>query len=202
MSDEIELFNKEELEVNISSNEIDTDIYPRGPKGDPGEPGEPGEPGYTPIKGVDYFTSDDISEIIEDNSLVNKNYVDDKIPPKMVILEYGKSSWSDFINAYLNNVIVYCRAGSGSDPSQGAQLRMAFMAYVAGSATNPTSVEFQYYRSVTSHSDSQQGDQVYIYKLEKNGTWSVTVREAYTKINVGDGLKKTYNNGVLTISLS
>lgn len=41
---------------------------------------------------------------------------------------------------------------------------MAFMAYV-NNETNPTEVEFQYYRSVSSHSDSQQGDQTYVYKL-------------------------------------
>lgn len=74
------------------------------------------------------------------------------------------------------------------------------MAYVNDSAS-PTEVEFQYYRSVATHSNTQQGDQVYVYKLNKTGGWSVTVREAYTKIEVGAGLTKTYSNGVLTISL-
>lgn len=75
------------------------------------------------------------------------------------------------------------------------------MAFVNLSGTTPTSVEFQYYRSVSSHSDSQQGDQVYIYKLQSSG-WTVTVREAYSKIAVGTGLTKSYSNGVLTISLA
>jgi len=65
----------------------------------------------------------------------------------MVILSYGNSTWQDFINAYKNNVIVYCRASSQSNPKNGAQTRMAFMAYVSD-ATNPTNVEFQYYRSM------------------------------------------------------
>lgn len=43
---------------------------------------------------------------------------------------------------------------------------MAFMAYV-NDETNPTNVEFQYYRSVSTKTVSQQGDQVYIYKLDK-----------------------------------
>lgn len=30
-----------------------------------GDPGEPGEDGYTPVKGVDYWTNDDIAEIHE-----------------------------------------------------------------------------------------------------------------------------------------
>ena len=40
------------------------------------------------------------------------------------------------------------------------------MAYV-NNATSPTEVEFQYYRSMSSHSASQQGDQVFVYKLTK-----------------------------------
>lgn len=117
---------------------------------------------------------------------------------RMVILSYGSSTWTDFINAYNNNAVIYCRASSNSNPGTGAQTRMAFMAYV-NSAT-PTSVEFQYYRSVSSHSVTQQGDQVFIYKLDKTSGWSVTTREASTKINVSTGLSSSYNNGVLTIT--
>ena len=107
----------------------------------------------------------------------------------MVILSYGNSTWQDFINAYNNNVIVYCRASSNSNPASGSQTRMAFMAYVSN-ADNPTNVEFQYYRSVNSHSATQMGDQVYIYKLDKTSGWSVTTREASIKeINVASGSK-------------
>ena len=120
--------------------------------------------------------------------------------PPMVILSYGNSVWNDFISAYNTNSVVYCRASSNSNPATGSQNRLAFMAYV-NSSTSPTEVEFQYYRSVATHSDTQQGDQVYVYKFNKTSGWSVTVREAYTKIAVGTGLKKTYSNGVLTISL-
>lgn len=118
----------------------------------------------------------------------------------MVILSYGNSTWQDFIDAYRTNSIVYCRASSNANPATGSQTRLAFMAYV-NNATNPTEVEFQYYRSVSSHSITQQGDQVYVYKLTSGGTWTVTVREAYTKIAVGSGLSASYSNGTLTISL-
>lgn len=128
---------------------------------------------------------------IEDGAQVN-------IP--MVILKYGISTWNDFIDAYQNNAIVYCRASSGSNPASGAQTMMAFMAYI-NAETNPTEVEFQYYRSVSSHSDSQQGDQVYVYKLNKNTGWSVTVRNSFTKIVAGTGLASSFSNGVLTIRL-
>ena len=119
----------------------------------------------------------------------------------MVILSYGNSTWTDFINAYNNNVIVYCRASSNSNPASGSQTRMAFMAYV-NDATNPTNVEFQYYRSMSSHSASQQGDQVFVYKLTSSngGTWTVTTREADTKIVAGTNLSSSYASGVLTIN--
>lgn len=119
----------------------------------------------------------------------------------MVILSYGSSTWNDFISAYNANKVVYCRASSNANPATGSQTRLAFMAYV-NNATTPTSVEFQYYRSVSSHSDAQQGDQVYVYKLESNGTWSVTVREAYSKVAVGTGISKSYSSGTITLSAS
>lgn len=117
----------------------------------------------------------------------------------LTILSYGHSTWSDFIAAYNSRSIVYCRASSDSDPASGSQTRLAFMAYV-NSAASPTSVEFQYYRSVSSHTDAQQGDQVYIYKLTSAGTWTVTVRDAFTKIVAGTNMTSSYSGGTLTLN--
>lgn len=127
-----------------------------------------------------------------------KSYITETIPPKMTILSYGKSTWDDFIAAYNSNTIVYCRASSNSNPASGNQTRMAFMAYV--NSNPPTEVQFQYYRSVSSHSATQQGDQVYIYKLNKTNGWSVTTREAMSKIAAGTGLSSSYSNGTITLS--
>lgn len=124
---------------------------------------------------------------------------------KMVVLSYGHSTWADFEAAFNANAVVYCKASSNSNPGTGNQGRMAFMAYVNYSGSSVTSVEFQYYRSVSSHSASQQGDQVFIYKLEKNnsgGSWSVTTREASSKIAAGTGLSSSYSSGTLTLSAS
>lgn len=44
-----------------------------GQPGEPGKDGEKGDPGYTPVKGTDYFTQDDINEIV--NSVL-ANFVD------------------------------------------------------------------------------------------------------------------------------
>ena len=120
---------------------------------------------------------------------------------EMTVLSYGNSTWQDFLDAYSTNTIVYCRASSNSNPASGSQTRMAFMAYV-NNATNPTNVEFQYYRSMNQHSATQQGDQVYVYKLDKTAGWTVTVRENYTKIVAGTGLSSSYSNGALTLTNS
>lgn len=121
------------------------------------------------------------------------------IPPEMTVLSYGHSTWADFEAAYNSNSVVYCRASSASNPATGNQTRMAFMAYV--NSSTPTNVEFQYYRSVSSHTASQQGDQVYIYKLDKTAGWSVTVREAKIKIAAGGGLTSSFASDTLTIKL-
>ena len=117
----------------------------------------------------------------------------------LTILKYGISTWSDFINAYNANNVVYCRASSNANPASGAQTRLAFMAYV-NQETNPTNVEFQYYRSVSTHSATQQGDQVFVYKLDKTSGWSVITREASSKIAVSAPLASSYSSGTLTLS--
>ena len=118
----------------------------------------------------------------------------------MTILSYGNSTWADFITAYTERKVVYCRASSNSNPATGSQTRLAFMAYV-NNATSPTSVEFQYYRSVSSHSASQQGDQVFVYTLTSAGAWSVTTREASSKVAAGTGLSSSYASGTITLKL-
>lgn len=119
----------------------------------------------------------------------------------LVELSYGSSTWNDFITAYNAKKIVYCRASSGSNPGSGSQTRKAFMAYV-NNVDSPTSVEFQYVRSIATHTDSQQGDQVFVYTLTNasGGTWSVTTREMSTKIVAGTNMTSSYSSGVLTLN--
>lgn len=121
---------------------------------------------------------------------------------ELVEMSYGESNaWAKFIAAYQGHKIVYCRASSNSNPATGSQTRKAFMAYV-NNGDNPTSVEFQYYRSVSSHSDSQQGDQVFVYTLTNSngGTWSVTTRNNFTKIVAGTNMTSSYSSGTLTLN--
>ena len=116
---------------------------------------------------------------------------------KLVEMSYGEANaWAKFIAAYNAGSIVYCRASSNANPGSGSQTRKAFMAYV-NNATSPTSVEFQYVRSVSSKTDSQQCDQVFVYTLTNSngGTWSVASRNMGPKINVSGPITKTFSNG-------
>lgn len=120
--------------------------------------------------------------------------------PELVEMSYGESNaWAKFIAAYNAKCIVYCRASSNANPASGAKTRKAFMAYV-NNETNPTQVEFQYYRSVSTHTDAQQGDQVFIYLLKNDNTWSVTTRNTFTKIVAGTNMTSTYSGGTLTLN--
>jgi hypothetical protein len=126
------------------------------------------------------------------------NDLSDK-PAGMVILSYGSSTWNDFISAYQENRIIYCRASSGSDPGAGSQTRLAFMAYV-NNATTPTEVEFQYVRSVSTKSASDQSDQVFVYKLTSAGAWTVESRPVMCKLAAGSNMGITYSNNTLTLN--
>lgn len=121
---------------------------------------------------------------------------------KFVIMKYGESNaWAKFIAAYNENAIVYCRASSNANPATGSQTRLAFMAYVS-SETAPTSVEFQYVRSVSSKTSSQPVDQVFVYKLESTngGTWTVQTRDMAPKLAAGTNTTVSYSNGTYTVS--
>lgn len=130
------------------------------------------------------------SDLINDSDFMNG----------MFIASYGSTTYAEVLYAYQHNHIIYCRAASGSNPAASNKLRMAFLAYINNMAT-PTEFEFQYYRSMNAHSNTDQGDEVHIYKLNKTNGWSYIVRKAYTRIVVGAGLTSTWSNGVLTISL-
>lgn len=63
-----------DVEEYIKENKADFKGEP-GEQGLPGEPGVQGEPGYTPVRGTDYWTSEDINVI---ETYIN-NSIDAKI---------------------------------------------------------------------------------------------------------------------------
>ena len=132
------------------------------------------------------------------NDLTDKPTIDFEL----VEMSYGESNaWAKFIAAYQGHKIVYCRASSQSNPGTGTQGRKAFMAYV-NNAENPTEVEFQYVRSVSSKTASQPVDQVFVYKLTNanGGTWTVETRNMGPKLAQGTNTTVSYSNGTYTIS--
>ena len=188
-----------DLQQRVNNGEFNGQDGERGPAGPRGEKGDAGADAK--INGVNTLTIQEGQNIniTQSGNVMTISSSGGSGGTALTILSYGNSTWSDFINAYNNNAIVYCRASSASNPSSGSQTRLAFMAYV-NNATNPTEVEFQYYRSVSTHTASQQGDQVFVYKLVSSGTWTVTTREASSKIAAGTNMSSRYSNGVLTLS--
>lgn len=124
---------------------------------------------------------------------------------QMKVLSYGSSTWQDFIDAYNENAIVYCRASSNSNPATWVQWRMAFMAFVNINSSTwvPTSVEFQYYRSRSDHNtQANQLDQVFVYTLTSASwwTWSVTERNTWAKAVAWTWINLAFGSGNMTIS--
>lgn len=109
----------------------------------------------------------------------------------LVTLEYGTSTWQDFLDAYNSNKVVYCKVTSQYGE------RMAFFAYKSAS-----NVEFQYYRSLSSPSVSSQPDEVYVYALTSANKWTTTTRKASSTIAVETGLSRSYTANTRTITLS
>lgn len=107
---------------------------------------------------------------------------------------YGTTTYSEIAAAVAAHKIVYCKAlVNNANPSP--QYRMAFLAYII-----PSGYEFQYYRSKGTHSDSEQGDQMIIYKVSNNDTWSNETRKVYTTVVAGTNMSSSYKNNTLTLS--
>ncbi len=120
----------------------------------------------------------------------------------LVELSYGISTFAEFLAAYQSKKIVYCKASSGTDPAVGSQLRRAFMAYVNNDET-PTEVEFQYYRSIATHTLYDQVDEVHIYKLNSTSGWSYLKRKVALGISVANdgGLNRTKTGDYCILSV-
>ena len=160
-----------------------------GADGANGQPGQDGADGVS-VTDVEVNSSNHLIVTLSDSSEIDAG----EVQGRLTVLNYGTSTWNDFLTAYRNSTLVYCKAYS-----TGSQTRLAFMAYVDND-TKPTQVEFQYYRSVSNKNLSNQCDQVIIYKLESNGTWTTTTRNTDVKFAAGDGLAANYANNTLTFA--
>lgn len=107
--------------------------------------------------------------------------------PGLFEATYNVTTYADIVQAISEKKVVYCRISSGAS-------RMAFLAYIGTS-----NVEFQYYRSVSSKSATNQGDEIYVYTVSSSG-WTTTTRNTYTRITAGTNMSQSYSSGVLTLS--
>ena len=99
---------------------------------------------------------------------------------------YGQTSYSDVLDAINAHKIVYCRiAATGAS-------RMAFLAYIGES-----NAEFQYYRSLSTHTAANQTDEVYVYTVSASG-WTTTTRLAGIKYAAGTHMTSSFANNTLT----
>jgi predicted nucleic acid-binding Zn ribbon protein len=100
---------------------------------------------------------------------------------------YNSTSYAAIVQAINDKKIVYCRISA-----TGAS-RMAFLAYIGSS-----NVEFQYYRSLNSHSASNMTDEVYVYTVSSSG-WTTTTRKTGAKVVAGTHMSQSYSNDTLTL---
>lgn len=173
-----------------------------GPVGPAGPAGDPGSDGTTFMPSV---SSEGMLSWTNDGGKPNPDPVNIRGPKgepgdaSMTILSYGNSTWADFIAAYNAKSIVYCRASiTAANPGAGSQVRMAAMAYV-NHPTVPTSVDFVYYYPAT-HSNSQQGDQLFVYTLSSTNGWSYVVKNTFSRVVAGENMTSSYANGTLTLN--
>lgn len=115
----------------------------------------------------------------------------------LVVLDYGVSTWQDFLDAYRKNKVILCRVKSGN-----TGYRHGFVTWIDGTPENPTQVQFQYYRNINPHSANQQVDEIYIYTLLPDSTWSTNSRNTGAQIIAGAGLSSTFTARPCKLELS
>lgn len=101
---------------------------------------------------------------------------------------YGVTSYADVRAAITAKKIVFC-----SVPSGASGYRMAFLAYIG-----QTNVEFQYYRSMSTHDSTDQGDEVYIYTVASSG-WTTKTRRSNIRYKAGTNMTQAYNSSTETL---
>ena len=112
-------------------------------------------------------------------------------PTELFEAAYGVTSYSDVRAAIAAKKIVYCRVPSGANG-----YRMAFLAYIGSS-----NVEFQYYRSISTHDSTNQGDEVYVYTVASSG-WTTKTRWSNIRYKAGTNMTQSYNSSNETLTFS
>lgn len=112
-------------------------------------------------------------------------------PTELFEASYGVTSYSDVRAAITGQKVVYCRVPSGANG-----YRMAFLAYIGSS-----NVEFQYYRSLSTHDSTDQGDEVYVYTVASSG-WTTKTRKSNIRYKAGTNMTQSYSSSTETLTFS
>ena len=109
-------------------------------------------------------------------------------PTELFEASYGVTSYADVKAAITAKKIVYCTVPSGAYGN-----RMAFLSYISSN-----NVEFQYYRSISTHDSTDQGDEVYVYTVASSG-WTTKTRKSNIRYKAGTNMTQTYNSSTETL---
>ena len=115
----------------------------------------------------------------------------------LTVLTYSSSTWADFTEAFAKNDVILCRISAGT-----TGYRHGFLAWIDGTPENPTQVQFQYYRNIQSHTTADQADQLFIYTLKPDNSWSLSTRTTNMKYLPGNGLSATANGNTMTFDVT
>ena len=140
------------------------------------------------IRNVPASTSSDATKVLTVDSQGDAAW---SAPAGLFEATYGTTTFVDIVSAINANKIVYCKI-----PAPGATARMAFLAYVGS-----TNIEFQYYRSLSSHTAANQVDEVYVYTISSTTGWSTTTRKAGSVVTAGTHMSQSYNSSTSTLTL-
>ena len=145
------------------------------------------------------FTTGNLAKFDSNGNPTDSGKAPDDFLEKITVLDYGTSSWQDFLDAYAKQKMVYVRYKiTGSNE----EYRLGSLTYFLDSANPDTDLanaraEFLYHRSLSAPKDGFYVDQAVIYTLnkhEKNDkskswAWSVVTRPVvcYRLKNTGGG---------------
>ena len=167
---------------------------PAGPQGIKGDKGDTGDAGYTPQKGIDYFTQEDIaslnipsktSDLANDSNYTTKTYVDGKIKTFYIDATVGTQAnpfiFENYETGYyvFANDSIYAKSFNSNNSSVSLNFKGVGL-YLTKKVTSTTTGNFAFW--VTIYNDG--------YKLQKT-KWQL---ELNSSVSYGFVVNNSYDN--------
>ena len=106
---------------------------------------------------------------------------------QLAVVTYDSSTFADVTNALSANRLVYCKVSTG-----GGGYRYALIAF-----NDSSKVEFNYVKKT-----NNGNNELYVYTISSNDTWSTTSGPISRKIVAGDNMTSSYNASTNTLTLN